>query len=85
MIGGWVVFVCGCVAFCVGGAYMVYRSVHRNDSRLARWVLPAVEDPVRSPHSARALCSVTFPKPGLLIVLFYLINPLLMELQLKLT
>ena len=41
--GGIAIFVCGCVGFMALCAYIVYRSVHRDDTRKARWVLPAAE------------------------------------------
>lgn len=41
--GGIAIFVCGCVGFVALCAYIVYRSVHRDDTRKACWVLPAVE------------------------------------------
>ncbi len=45
MVGGWCIFVFGCVGFMTSCAYIVYKSVHRHDTRKARWVLPAMEEP----------------------------------------
>lgn len=42
--GGIAIFVVGCAGFVLLCMYIVYRSVHRHDTRKARWVLPAVED-----------------------------------------
>lgn len=43
--GGIAIFVVGCVGFMALCAYIVYRSVHRDDTRKARWVLPAAAEP----------------------------------------
>lgn len=44
VIGGWVLFVLGCVGFVSAGCWAVHSCVHRRDQRRAKWVLPAIED-----------------------------------------
>lgn len=46
-IGGWCIFVGGCCTFLAVCGYVVFKSVHRKQSRLACWALLAEEEEVR--------------------------------------
>ena len=53
LIGGWIVFVVCILGFLFFAAWMIYRAIHKRHERKAHWVLPAIDEEVRTRDCCR--------------------------------